>query len=211
MDEVKVVLVGNNQVHGNELLAVYALGKQPEDGEDGDGNETTSEVVNHYQAGVLVEGEPVKLELWGANGDEIPRLRRLMYQDACVILVCFSISDRQSFIDVRTKWHPELRQHAPLVPSILVGVDPGARKDAELVEKLQGESKPIVSEEEAQNLATRINAKDYLECSITDRETLEAVFQAAARIGVVVSIAMQEEEDGEETTKPRSGSTCQVS
>ena len=47
------------------------------------------------------------------------------YTGADVFLLCFSIKGPTSFQNVKTKWIPELKKHAPNVPILLVGCKEG--------------------------------------------------------------------------------------
>jgi small GTP-binding protein len=49
------------------------------------------------------------------------QLRPLCYPEANVFMVCFSVVNMQSFLNVKDKWIPEFQQLLPKVPFILVG------------------------------------------------------------------------------------------
>ena len=46
--------------------------------------------------------------------------RLFSFQTTCFLL-CFSVSARASFDNIKTKWAPEVRHHMPHTPIILVG------------------------------------------------------------------------------------------
>ena len=60
-----------------------------------------------------------------------------------VFIVCFDVSRRASFENVRHKWYPEIKHFCPDVPSILVGMKSDLREGAQ----------EIITPEEAQQLA----------------------------------------------------------
>ena len=69
-----------------------------------------------------VDGKPINLGLWDTAGQEdYNRLRALSYPQTDVFLACFSIISSASFENVKAKWYPEIHQHCPNVPIILVG------------------------------------------------------------------------------------------
>lgn len=52
-------------------------------------------------------------------------MRSLFYHDRDVFLVCYSIGNRASFENVRGKWVPEVIQHSPETPILIVAFNTG--------------------------------------------------------------------------------------
>lgn len=52
-------------------------------------------------------------------------MRSLFYHDRDVFLVCYSIGNRASFENVREKWVPEVIQHSPETPILIVAFNTG--------------------------------------------------------------------------------------
>ena len=64
-----------------------------------------------------------ELALWDTAGQEdYDRLRPLSYPETDVVLLCFALSSRDGLENVHKKWFPEVRQHCPKSPVILVGM-----------------------------------------------------------------------------------------
>ena len=78
-----------------------------------------------------------------AGQEDYDRLRPLSYPMTDVFIVCFDVSRRASFENVRHKWYPEIKHFCPDVPSILVGMKNDLREGAQ----------ETVTPEEAQQLA----------------------------------------------------------
>lgn len=80
--------------------------------------------------------------------------------------------DQISFQNVKEKWVPELREYAPKVPIILVGLQSDER-NVHPMKWSQGsqKSKPIKTEE-GEMLARKIGAKKYMECSACTQVSL---------------------------------------
>lgn len=55
------------------------------------------------------------------GGRRYDHVRPLAYMDADVFLVCFDICNRQSFLNVSSRWLPEIKKYEPQVPVLLVG------------------------------------------------------------------------------------------
>lgn len=105
-----------------------------------------------------------------AGQEDYDRLRPLGYANASVFLLCFAISSRVSFENVRDKWAAELARYAAGVPVVLVGT--------------QSDTTRTVSEGEGQRMARTIGAVKYLECSAKTRQGTKEVFAEAVIIGL---------------------------
>ena len=95
-----------------------------------------------------------------------------------------------SFRSLRSRWHPELRQHAPQnATTLLVGLRSDLRQDASVLLELASKNQQPVSEEEALRLAKDIQAEAYLECSALTQQDLKEVFDTAIWIAIKVQEA----------------------
>lgn len=108
--------------------------------------------------------------------EDYDRLRPLSYANSNVFVVCFSIGSRTSFENVRDKWVPELRKHAPNVPILLVGTQSDRRQGSS--------STNLITESEARKLAKTIKASGYMECSAKSRDGVKGVFSEAVLIAL---------------------------
>jgi Ras-related C3 botulinum toxin substrate 1 len=127
-------------------------------------------------------GKPINLGLWDTAGQEdYDRLRPLSYPQTDVFLLCFSVASQTSFENIKNKWCPEIRHHAPGVPFILVGTKTDLRRDPETIRTLQAKRQNLVTTEEGLSLAEQLGAYKFLECSAVTQEGLKAVFDEAIR------------------------------
>jgi GTPase SAR1 family protein len=76
------------------------------------------------------------------------RLRIMSYSSTDVFVVCFSVVEPSSFLNIAEKWAPEIRQYMPNIPWILVGTQIDLRDDAVTIKDLgKKRLKPISKED----------------------------------------------------------------
>ena len=86
-------------------------------------------------------------------------------------MAVFSVASRVSFENIARKWIPEINCHAPGVPFFLIGL--------EIDQRSAGGD--FVSKEEGTDLAKKLRAEGYLECSARTQEGLKFAFDSAVR------------------------------
>lgn len=75
--------------------------------------------------------------------EEFDRLRSLSYNDTHVIIVCFSIDNKDSLENIPNKWIEELQEGCPQAKTILVALKCDLRDDEVALKKIR----PILYEE----------------------------------------------------------------
>ncbi|KAL0480982.1 Ras-related protein Rac [Acrasis kona] len=172
--QVKCVVVGDGAVGKTCLLFVYSKNEFP--------TEYVPTIFDNYTTTVNVGGNPVQLGLWDTAGQEdYDRLRPLSYPGTGVFVLCFAISVPASFENVKKKWVPELKQHAPDAPIILVGTKSDLRDDPEIMRTLKTKNLSIISNEQGEKLKNDIGAIKYIECSAMKNDNVSTIFQEALR------------------------------
>jgi len=170
--EVKCVVVGDGAVGKTCMLISYTEGKFPK--------EYVPTVFDNYEATIIVEGKEVKFSLWDTAGQEgYARIRTLSYPKTDIFLLCFSVVNHPSFVNVKDRWYVEIKHHCPNVPIILVGTKADLRNDESTLETLRKEGKQPITEEEANTMVKELGALKYLECSALTRQGLKNVFDEA--------------------------------
>lgn len=170
--EVKCVVVGDGAVGKTCMLISYTEGKFPK--------EYVPTVFDNYEATIIVEGKEVKFSLWDTAGQEgYARIRTLSYPKTDIFLLCFSVVNHPSFVNVKDRWYVEIKHHCPNVPIILVGTKADLRNDESTLETLRKDGKSPITDEEANNMVKELGALKYLECSALTRQGLKNVFDEA--------------------------------
>ncbi|XP_055470621.1 rho-related GTP-binding protein RhoD [Psammomys obesus] len=172
---VKVVLVGDGGCGKTSLMMVYADGAFPD--------RYNPTVFERYTVNVQMKGKPVSLQLWDTAGqDDYDRLRPLFYPKADVLLLCFDVTNPNSFDNVANRWYPEVTHFCKGVPIIVVGCKTDLRKDKAVVNSLRKKRLEPVTYHKGQDMARSVKAVAYLECSARLHDNVEAVFQEATEV-----------------------------
>ncbi|XP_032609924.1 transforming protein RhoA-like [Hylobates moloch] len=172
----KLVIVGDGACGKTCLLIGFSKDQFPE--------VYVPTVLENYVADIEVDGKQVEWALWDTAGQEdYDHLRPLSYPDPDVILMCFSIDSPDSLENIPKKWTPEVKYFCPNVPIILVGNkkdlrnDEHTRRELAIAKMKQEQVKP----EEGRDMANRIGAFGYMECSAKTKDGVREVFEMATR------------------------------
>ncbi|XP_076441950.1 cell division control protein 42 homolog [Babylonia areolata] len=113
-----------------------------------------------------------------AGQETYDRLRTLSYYNTDIFVVCFSVASHDSFLNVRSRWVPELHDYRPGTPFLLVGTQADLRQDS------KAPSKDMVSAQKGKKLARKVGAVGYLECSALTGSGLDRVFRQTVTCAV---------------------------
>jgi Ras-related C3 botulinum toxin substrate 1 len=175
--DVKVMVVGDSSVGKTCMLISYTTNAFP--------GEYVPTVFDNYNANAIVDGTPVNLGLWDTAGsDEYDSLRPLSYPGTDVFLLCFSLFSRPSLNNIKSKWWPEVKEHAEGTPIILVGTKADLREKEKAVENLKKDGHEPISKAEGEEVAKTISAVSYKECSALTQAGLSDLFEEAIRISL---------------------------
>ncbi|KAM3079805.1 Rho GTPase [Clarireedia jacksonii] len=145
---------------------------------------------------IFVDNVHIELSLWDTAGqEEFDRLRSLSYDDTHAIMLCFSVDSKDSLENVESKWVGEIAENCQGVKLVLValkcdlreqGEDDAAEPGAEGGAAAGKEKKPMIDYNQGLEVARRINALRYLECSAMRNRGVNEAFTEAARVALSV-------------------------
>ncbi|XP_068448202.1 rho-related GTP-binding protein RhoH [Clinocottus analis] len=164
---VKCVLVGDSAVGKTALLVRFTSETFP------DTYKPT--VFENTGVEVYMDGVQISLGLWDTAGnDNFRQIRPRSYQQADVVLVCYSVANPNSMASVHNKWIAEVREHLPKVPVLIVATQTDLREAGV-------HRGSCISAAEGRRLAHDVHAKGYLECSSLGNRGVQQVFEYAVR------------------------------
>ncbi|RKU43213.1 Rho GTPase [Coniochaeta pulveracea] len=159
-------------------------------------------VFENYVHDIFVDGTHIELSLWDTAGqEEFDRLRSLSYDDTDLIMLCYSVDSKDSLENVESKWVGEIADNCPGVKLVLVALKCDLRENEAEEDGAntnnpelggQQEKKPLINYDQGLEVARRINALRYLECSAMRNRGVNEAFTEAARVALSVKKDSQE-------------------
>jgi Rho family, other len=148
---------------------------------------------------IFVDNVHIELSLWDTAGqEEFDRLRSLSYDNTDVVVLCFSVDSKDSLENVESKWIGEIQENCPGVKLVLVALKCDLRENNEededaAADGAQREKKPMIDYNQGLDVARRIKAMRYLECSAMRNRGVNEAFTEAARVALSVKSSNEQE------------------
>jgi small GTP-binding protein len=157
---LKLVVIGDGAVGKTCLLVVYAKGSFP--------TEYVPTVFENYKCKVTIGTKEHNIQLWDTAGqEELVNVRQLSYPNTDVFLMCFSVADKTSYDNIKSKWVDEIKQYVKSPNLLLVGTKADLRDTSS------------VTQEQGEQLKSDIGAFAYVECSAIKCQGVKDVFDQA--------------------------------
>ena len=114
--------------------------------------------------------EEVEVQMWDTTGEEeYKKLRPLAYPQSDIILLVFRYDHVETLENLLRIWGPEVREHCPTAPRILVGLwggkGPVDRNDFRMCMHLPEYWPPPFPEEMIQEVMEGVGAVGYVQCT----------------------------------------------
>ncbi|KAJ6238330.1 gtp-binding protein rho5 [Anaeramoeba flamelloides] len=176
MRSIKCVVVGDGAVGKTCLIAVQTRGDFP-----GDYISLSHDLPEYSQQ---INNKTVTVHLWDTAGQEdYDRFRPLSYPQTNIFLICFSLIWSYSFENVVSKWVPEIKEHCPETPYILVGCKQDLLTDQQTLTRLEERGFHPIQEQQGRRLSEQIGALGYFSCSALTRQGVQALFDFTFQAG----------------------------
>lgn len=167
---VKCVLVGDCAVGKTALLVRFTSETFP------DSYKPT--VFENTGVEVYMDGVQISLGLWDTAGnDNFKQIRPRSYQQADIVLICYSVANPNSLASIQNKWIAEVRENLPKAPVLVVATQTDLREIGTYRDS-------CISAAEGRQVAHEVHAKGYLECSSLSNRGVQQVFEYAVRMAV---------------------------
>ncbi|KAF6733429.1 Rho-related GTP-binding protein RhoH [Oryzias melastigma] len=164
---VKCVLVGDSAVGKTALLVRFTSETFPDS--------YMPTVFDNTGVEVYMDGVQISLGLWDTAGsDNLRQIRPRSYQQADVVLICFSVANHNSLANIQRKWIAEVRENLPKVPVLIVATQTDLRE-------IGVHRGSCISPAAGKQVARDVHAKGYLECSSLNNRGVQQVFEYAVR------------------------------
>lgn len=184
----KVVLIGDGACGKTCLLEVFKNDKFPE--------VYVPTVVDNFIKVVEFDKDKhrsASLALWDTAGqDDYDTIRPLSYRETDLVILCYSIDNKKNTKNIEKKWLMEIKNYCPSAKYFLVALKKDLRNDPGV------DKEDLITEEEGKEIAKKIKAEKFFECSALKRLNINEIFEAAAQF-VYYS---------EETASPRDNCAC---
>ena len=176
MKHIKCVVVGDGAVGKTCLLISYTTNAFP--------GEYIPTVFDNYSSNVMVEDTAINLQLWDTAGQEdYKKLRPLSYPQTDVFILCFSLVSPTSLENVENMWVPEVKEHCPNTPYILVGMKSDLRDEFDQhADEYKAKGWDPIASSKGEEMKKKIGAHNYVECSALKQFHLKEVFESAIKV-----------------------------
>jgi len=173
----KLVVLGDGACGKTSLLNVFTRGYFPQVYEP--------TVFENYVHDIWIDNQQIELSLWDTAGqEEFDRLRTLSYADTHVVMLCFSVDNRDSLENVEAKWTQEMIEYCEGVKIVLVALKCDLREDNQTIHNMERYGEKPVTYEEGLAVARNIQAARYLECSAKYNRGVREAFEQSARVSI---------------------------
>jgi GTPase SAR1 family protein len=89
------------------------------------------------------------------------------------------VINQASYDNVFAKWYPEIKKNCPDTPIILCGTKIDLKDDPNFMKGMEQKGQKALNFAQGEELAKKINAVKYCECSAKTRQGLKEVFDEA--------------------------------
>ena len=173
MKHIYCVAVGDKESDKTQLLISYRTNALPGQG--------IPDVYGEYNGWVMLDGfPPVNIVIFDIAPDD--NYRSSLYPRTDVFLFCFSLVHPKTLENIENKWFKEVSEYCQDKPIILVGLNSDLREEFESkAEEFKAKQMEPIPREKGEEMAKRIGACTYIECSVLKARNITEIFDEAVR------------------------------
>ncbi|KAK3591827.1 hypothetical protein CHS0354_007684 [Potamilus streckersoni] len=164
---VTCAIIGDEMVGKTSLALTFMKEKLPDN--------HVSTVFDNFAGIQLVAGNKYTVSMFDTTSQQdYEELRIFTYKESEVIVVCYSVLDRDSYSSVREYWFHEILKYvrgSHKKPVILVATHTDQRNKSD-----PNVDNPV-STSEGEQLAKDIGAEKFIECSAVTRKGVSEIFE----------------------------------
>ncbi|EDR29385.1 GTP-binding protein RHO4 precursor, putative [Entamoeba dispar SAW760] len=169
MQHFKILAIGDDTAKKVQLLTTFIEGKYPK--------EYIPTVFENSTKTLKIRGKQVVVDLWDSTGFEsLSSIRQPLYSNVDIILVCYSVVNKNSFINVKNKWYPEMKSLCPHTPFFLIATQSEKRN------KCCENKNHLISTGDGLQLSKELKAIEYIECSAKNNENIDYIFEQCIKV-----------------------------
>jgi len=163
-----VVVVGDSTVGKTCLIQTYGKGIYPE--------EYIGTVGHSYTTSLVINGESIEVNVHDTGGSsQHSAVRQQLYFKADVLIICFDLTERKSFLHINQFWLSELKRiRGGDIPFLVVGCKNDLRNPSNSYH---------VQKKEGLELARALGCH-YFECSSITQRNVKEIFDTAVKVAM---------------------------
>lgn len=119
--------------------------------------------------------------------DRTDKFRKISLFEANVVLLFFSLVDKQSLENISIVYLPEIRYVCPQTPLILVGTKSKLRDKIIENPELEKPSQKPISNKDIKRLSKTLRLNGYFECDVDEYLNIDELFDSAIKTAIVPS------------------------
>ncbi|XP_044751111.1 cdc42 homolog [Coccinella septempunctata] len=177
---IRCVAIGDGYVGKTSLLSRLSGKKISEN--------YASTIFENSMVSVIHNNKKYDLFLIDTAGqEEYNILRTQAYSYGDIFLLCYSVDNMDSFINIREMWLPEVKTCKDNAKFLLIGLKNDLRTDVETIDRLNISKKIFVSREDAENMAKKLGIM-HIECSSKTQDNFNQMINDIIELGRMIEL-----------------------
>ena len=106
-ESYKIVLIGDYSVGKSSIILKYMNGEPP-----------TDKLLTFFDKTIKINNKAIKFQIWDTVGQErFHALSNIFYKNTDIIILCYDITSKSSFQNLKDYWYNEVKNSTKNNPS----------------------------------------------------------------------------------------------